>query len=315
MDTNSQTHTRRAAFATPTRALATIAMFAGCTLLPGAASAQLRVDTTLYSSSGSCANCDLSGKRMNGMTLKNANFAGSLFNNSNLSGGKFHGSDLTGAHFRKAMLYGVSGTKVVMRGAVFSDATLTGAELTHSSLREADLRRAELERGRFHDNDFRDADLSGATLSGADLTRSDFTNASLNGTALIGATLDGARLHGVDFTLADLSGASLADADLSGSDLSLVVGLTQAQLDAACGNGDTLLPPELGVSACDGTATGAALPFAAAESADRQDAARALDRALGDVEVLLRGTRDRNARARLQRIHRDLTHSRDALAR
>lgn len=65
------------------------------------AHAQIKVGTGIHSYSGSCSQCDLSNKRMNGMTLKNANFAGSSFNNSNLSGGNLDGSNLTDAHFRK----------------------------------------------------------------------------------------------------------------------------------------------------------------------------------------------------------------------
>ena len=311
METNSQTHTRRAVKTTPKRAFAVLALLAVPTLLPGVASGQLRVDTTLYSSSGSCAKCDLSGQRMNGMTLKDANFAGSIFNNSNLSGGKLHGSDLTGAHFRRAMLYGVRGQNVTLHAAVMEDATLTGAELTHSTLSDTDMRRAELARGRFHDNDFRRADLSGAKLSGADLARSDFTDARLDNAALDGATLDGSRLTNVSFGLADMTGATLKDTHLPGSDLHLVAGLTQAQLDGACGDRNTRLPAGLSVSYCEDSDLTARSP--AAVRTEMQAATRSLDRALNDVEALMRATRDSNARARLQRIHRDLTQSRAAL--
>jgi len=59
------------------------------------AAAQIRVDARIHSSAGSCSQCDLSNKRMNGVKLKNANFSGSIFNNSNLSGGNFDGSNLS----------------------------------------------------------------------------------------------------------------------------------------------------------------------------------------------------------------------------
>ena len=274
---DSQIHTPRAAVSAPKRALATLALLAFPLLLPSVASGQLRVDTTLYSSAGSCANCDLSGKRLNGMTLRNANFAGSLFNDANLSGGKLDGSNLTGAHFRKAQLFGVRGTRVVMHGAVLEDATLTGATLTHSTLQKAKMSRAELTRGQFHDNDFRQADLSHARLSDANLARSRFHNASLSG-----AEMDGAELSGADMSAADLRGAK---------------GLTQGQLDTACGDRDTQLPPGLVIRDCTDT------PLAA------------LDRAIGEVEVLMGATANAEARTRLTRIHADLTQSRDALSR
>ena len=277
MDINSRTHRPRTAISAPKRALASLALLAFPLLLPGVASGQLRVDTTLYSSAGSCANCDLSGKRLNGMTLRNANFVGSLFNDANLSGGKLDGSDMTGAHFRKAQLFGVRGTRVVMRGAVFEDATLTGASLTHSSLQQAKLNRAELARGQFHDNDFSGADFSHARLADANLARSRFTDARLDG--------------------ADLSGASLDGADLSGASLRTAQGLTQAQLDAACGDGRTTLPDELTLRDCMHT------PVAS------------LDRAIADIEGLLAAPGAPESRARLRRVHRDLVQTRDALRR
>jgi uncharacterized protein YjbI with pentapeptide repeats len=54
------------------------------------------------------------------------------------------------------------------------------------------------------------------------------------------AWMQGARLAGADLTGADLYGVALHGADLSG-----VRGLTQAQLDHACGDDRTTLPPGL----------------------------------------------------------------------
>ena len=315
----SQTHDQRAVALTPRtapkRALTTVALLALPLLLPSVASGQLRVDTTLYASSGSCANCDLSGKRMNGMTLRNANFAGSLFNNSNLSGGKLHGSDLTGAHFRKALLYGVSGEQVIMRGAVFEDATLTDATLTHSTLRQANLHRAELARGRFNDNDFQSANLIGAGLSEADLSRSNFDRARLDNADFTGATLDSGQFTGVRFGFAKLDGASLVGANLSDADLQHVSGLTQAQLDTACGNMNTRLPAGLSLAYCEGVETVSVAHDASRLSTERLQIAEGLDRAIADVELLIVTQSDRGVRSRLQRIHRDLMQSRAALER
>jgi uncharacterized protein YjbI with pentapeptide repeats len=98
------------------------------------------------------------------------------------------------------------------------------------------LRASELVRARtLHDRkkDRRGADLIGARLAGADLS-----GANLRGAYLIGADLTGADLRG-----ADLIGADLRNADLSGADLTGSVFLTQAQLDAARGDGRTTLPP------------------------------------------------------------------------
>ncbi|MDO7905525.1 pentapeptide repeat-containing protein [Paenibacillus sp. JX-17] len=78
----------------------------------------------------------------------------------------------------------------------------------------------------------RGADLIGAKLQGADLR-------AVN---LRGAYLIAADLRGVDLRGADLIGADLRDADLRGADLSQTLFLTQPQLNAAKGDGETRLP-------------------------------------------------------------------------
>jgi uncharacterized protein YjbI with pentapeptide repeats len=86
-----------------------------------------------------------------------------------------------------------------------------------------------------HRLDRRGTDLIGASLSAADLRGAD----------LRGALLVGADLTGADLSVADLTGADLRAADLSGADLAESLFLTQAQVDAAKGDGDTRLPASL----------------------------------------------------------------------
>ncbi|WP_121008236.1 pentapeptide repeat-containing protein [Saccharothrix australiensis] len=81
----------------------------------------------------------------------------------------------------------------------------------------------------------RGADLIGRRLAGADL----------RGVDLRGAYLIGADLSRADLRCADLIGADLRGADLSGADLTGALFLTQAQVDAAKGDGKTVLPPTL----------------------------------------------------------------------
>jgi uncharacterized protein YjbI with pentapeptide repeats len=93
-------------------------------------------------------------------------------------------------------------------------------------------------------------DLRGANFDGADATLmcmsfADFTNASFRGTQLSGANLAGARLDG-----ADLTGAKTSITSFLGTDLRRVRGLTQAQLDVACGDGKTMLPPGFKIHTC-----------------------------------------------------------------
>jgi uncharacterized protein YjbI with pentapeptide repeats len=99
-------------------------------------------------------------------------------------------------------------------------------------LRTSELVRAGV-RGRRAEH--RGADLIGARMRGADL----------RGANLRGAYLIGADLRGADLRLADLIGADLRGADLAGANLADSIFLTQFQVNAARGDGQTRLPAVL----------------------------------------------------------------------
>jgi uncharacterized protein YjbI with pentapeptide repeats len=84
------------------------------------------------------------------------------------------------------------------------------------------------------------ANLSIANLSGANLRDADLRNANLRNANLRDADLSGANLSGANLSFANLSGANLSDANR----------LIQLQLDAACGDAKTRLPPGLSVKFC-----------------------------------------------------------------
>ncbi|WP_431923872.1 pentapeptide repeat-containing protein [Amycolatopsis tucumanensis] len=101
------------------------------------------------------------------------------------------------------------------------------------------LRASELARGKRGKNR-RGADLIGAKLRGADLRA-----ANLRGAYLIGADLRRADLRQADLRQADLIGADFRGANLAGADLTGSLFLTQAQVNAAQGDGATRLPEGL----------------------------------------------------------------------
>ncbi len=93
-------------------------------------------------------------------------------------------------------------------------------------------------------------DLHGADFDGADATLmcmsyANFSGATFRGTDLSGANLAHARLDG-----ADLTGARMTITSIKGTDLTAVKGLTQTQLDAACGDAETRVPAGLTVKTC-----------------------------------------------------------------
>jgi uncharacterized protein YjbI with pentapeptide repeats len=93
---------------------------------------------------------------------------------------------------------------------------------------------SDLVRARVHP---RALDRRGADLIGRDLRR-----ARLAGAGLRGAYLIGADLRGADLRTTDLLGADLRGADLRGADLTGALFLTQPQVEAAKGDGATVLP-------------------------------------------------------------------------
>jgi len=269
------------------------------TSLATSASAQIRVDARMHASSGSCSQCDLSNKRMNGAKLKDSNFSGSSFNNSNLSGGRIDGSDLTGAHFRKALLYRIQGDKVMMESSVFEDA----------------LRRADLSRGNFQRNDFTQSNMTSVKAPSVDFTGSNFHKARLDHMNLNQAKLNDAILTGTSFGYANLEEASLIGANLSDANMTNVQGLKQAQLDMACGNMNTELPDGLSVPYCEGTANLNDDHNHTLVSAEMLKTVKRLERAIKDVEIILDATPNSNRplKRKLQSIHSDLVKSKRAI--
>ena len=107
---------------------------------------------------------------------------------------------------------------------------LSGADLTNTCVKEHDLR---------------GANFDGANATLMCMSFSNFTNASFRGTELSGANMAGAKMDG-----ADLTGAGTSITSFLGTDLTKVKGLTQKQLDVACSDAKTRLPPGLKIHTC-----------------------------------------------------------------
>lgn len=168
--------------------------------------------------------------------------------------------DLNGAVFRHANL-----SSTDLAGASLREANLVGAILNRARLREADLAGADLTKVEGSRTDFQNATLTDAVLTKSELFRANFSGAALNDAILSKAELGRAVFAGADLTGADLSFSNIARADftnaklmnvslqraytfltrIEGVDLSQSIGLTQEQLDLACGDNETRLPAGL----------------------------------------------------------------------
>lgn len=112
---------------------------------------------------------------------------------------------------------------------------LPGVNVANSRLRQADLSLATMNSADFHNSN-----LSIANMFGGRFTSANFQRANLEQAVMVGAY----------FGSADFTGATLTGANLSGADMKTARGLTQAQLDTACGDESTQLPAELSVPRC-----------------------------------------------------------------
>jgi uncharacterized protein YjbI with pentapeptide repeats len=105
------------------------------------------------------------------------------------------------------------------------------------------------------------ADLTNQCVKGGNLAGADFDHARLilmcmsfanfKGATFRGADLSGANLAHAILAGADLTGAQMTITSIKGTDLTRVRGLTQKQLDAACGDTDTKVPAGMAVKTCN----------------------------------------------------------------
>ena len=104
----------------------------------------------------------------------------------------------------------------------------------------ARLRQSDMQLSTFDNWNLRGTNLSVANLFGVRFNRSNFSNANFENATLVGGY----------FGSSTFSGANFSGANLSGADLHLAKGLTQSQLDRACGDEATRLPAGLRIPYC-----------------------------------------------------------------
>jgi hypothetical protein len=110
---------------------------------------------------------------------------------------------------------------------------------------EADLWDAHLNNAMLAGANFAKAKLQKAQLEQANLTRANFSEAQLQSANLDNAMLHLAILQKAMLESASLQNAMLYQANLQGADLSNAKGLTQYQINMACLDQHTKLPPGL----------------------------------------------------------------------
>lgn len=181
-------------------------------------------------------NCDrkllmLRYSDLSGANLFGANLTSTDLRQSNLIGAVLEKSTLFRASLVGSKAIGTRFSRIEAYRANFSDIEATGA-----SFENAEMQRARFENANLANTDFTKADLGRAQFHGADITSSRFSLANL-------ARVDFRAIKpsiGVDFDR-----AFLFVARLEGVDFSTATGLTQQQVDMACGDDATVLPAGL----------------------------------------------------------------------
>ena len=138
----------------------------------------------------------------------------------------------------------------ILHVARLGNSNLVGARMDRIEAYEMDLSGANLT----------DADLSGARMLFSIFVRTNLSKANLGDAMLAVTDMRQAILAGANLSRANLGSADLRGVDLTGAYLYRTIlyrtkllyakGLTQAQLDTACGNETTKLPPGLVVRPC-----------------------------------------------------------------
>jgi uncharacterized protein YjbI with pentapeptide repeats len=119
--------------------------------------------------------------------------------------------------------------------ADFGGAEMKGRNFARARLRQADISAAVMNHTSFAGADLRDVNAYGGVFSSASFAGADLGAASFVGAYLQGASFTGAKLGGTNF---------------SGAEMDKARGLTQHQLDQACGDESTSLPPGLRLRTC-----------------------------------------------------------------
>jgi uncharacterized protein YjbI with pentapeptide repeats len=119
--------------------------------------------------------------------------------------------------------------------ADFSNHRMVGRDFAGSRLRQADLSATVMNHTDFAGADLRDVNAYGGVFSSSTFSGANLTHASFVGAYLQGANFRGAIFDGTNF---------------SGAEMSRARGLTQRQLDGACGDEATTLPLGLHVEHC-----------------------------------------------------------------
>ena len=180
--------------------------------------------------------CDKKLLMLGGSDLGDAKLMGADFTTTDLKG-----TNLVGANLEKAKLVRASLAGSTAKGVRFARVEAYRTNFSGISADGASFESAELQR-----SNFANAKLSGVNFTKADLGRSQFDGAEVGGSRFSLTNLARADFRGASFSApVDFARAFFFLTRVEGVDLSVATGLTQWQIDMACGDDKTMLPEGL----------------------------------------------------------------------
>lgn len=201
------------------------------------------------------SDCSKARLVLSGEDLSAANFQRSLLTLSDFGGAKMAGANLSETEvsrtrFEKADLARANFTKSLGWRANFADAALTDANFTAADMNRSNFAKADASGATFLKSELNRSDFSGANLERANISRAEVARVIFQQTKLTGvdfsySNLSRAQLEGAVLRDVVMTGSYLYLTQLSDADLTTVKDLTQAQIEIACGNAQTKLPPGL----------------------------------------------------------------------
>lgn len=152
---------------------------------------------------------------------------------------------LTGLFTPVALAQNAAQIKRVQAGQSCAKCNLFQADLSY-----AEGQKLNLEATRLRQSSFALSTYDDVNLTGADLSVSNLFGARFNRTNFAKANFKRAIAVGTYFGSSNFAGADLTGANFSGADLTIATGLTQSQLNQACGDASTRLPKGKTIPTC-----------------------------------------------------------------
>lgn len=190
------------------------------------------------------AGVDWSGCRKRNIMMSEGDFSGANFKNIDMVASDLRKGNFERVNFERAIMTRVDGSQANM-----NNANLAKAESSRAKFIQTQFNSASFEKSVFFRGDFTAADMSKANLHKSEFSRTNFQSAILTDATVTFANIARANFRETTLVNTDFTSSWTFLTRFEGVNLSAAKGLTQGQIDIACGDDKTLLPTGLAAPA------------------------------------------------------------------